>query len=332
MKIANSTFTSIMAGMLINVDADMLREEAENSKGLPLQPTSIRYRPKVKAVLDVLSERMGITASEVTNIMLDGLFRSTFFPLLENRAASVYERFQLLMDAHGLGVTDIAALLAPWNVKLSILESRERTMDYLTSDLLTTVAQWFRVSPEWLTGESRFIAPNASYSWYEQVEPEAICRHLVTGCAPAVPLTNGLCLEAENSEEFRDKSRTNEVIFWHTAEESYPRKCGIIIKERRNINGVKFDSVFASYSYYLDDVSKKHIAKLINYCEYASEYKKLTWKAVSIPKQHAFFLSMGELLPIMLLKTIEKSPPWDVSEFLSEENKINSSPLLNKIK
>nr|UKE82783.1 hypothetical protein KXZ65_15705 [Pectobacterium sp. PL152] len=79
MKIANSTFTSIMAGMLINVDADMLREEAESSKGLPLQPTSIRYRPKVKAVLDVLSERMGITASEVTNIMLDGLFRSAFF-------------------------------------------------------------------------------------------------------------------------------------------------------------------------------------------------------------------------------------------------------------
>ncbi|MFJ5330727.1 hypothetical protein [Pectobacterium versatile] len=331
MKIANSTFTSIMAGMLINVDADMLREEAENSKGLPLQPTSIRYRPKVKAVLDVLSERMGITASEVTNIMLDGLFRSTFFPL-ENRAASVYERFQLLMDAHGLGVTDIAALLAPWNVKLSILENRERTMDYLTSDLLTTVAQWFRVSPEWLTGESRFIIPSASYSWYEQVEPEEICRHFVTGCAPAVPLTNGLCLEAENSEEYRDKHRANEVIFWNSEEGAHSRKYGIIIKERRNINGVKFDSVFASYSYYLDDVSKKHIAKLINYCEYASEYKKLTWKAVSIPKQHAFFLSMGELLPIMLLKTIEESPPWDVPEFLSEENKVNSSPPLNKTK
>ncbi|UFT95027.1 hypothetical protein [Pectobacterium carotovorum] len=331
MKIANSTFTSIMAGMLINVDADILREEVESSKGHPLQPTSIRYRPKVKAVLDVLSERMGITASEVTNIMLDGLFRSTFFPL-ENRAASVYERFQLLMDAHGLGVTDIAALLSPWNVKLSILENRERTMDYLTSDLLTTLAQWFRVSPEWLTGESRFIIPSASYSWFEQVEPEAICRHFVTGCTPAVPLTDGLCLKAENSEEYRDKSRTNEVIFWRSEEESYSRECGIIIKESRDINGVKFDSVFASYFYYSDSVSKQNIAKLINYCEYAAEYKTLTWKAVLLPKQHAFFLSMGGLLPIMLLKTVEESSPWDVSEFLSEENKTNSSPLLNKIK
>ncbi|WP_409160624.1 hypothetical protein [Pectobacterium sp. B2J-2] len=331
MKSVNSTFTSLMAGLLTSVDADMLREEAESSKGLPLQPTSIRYRPKVKAVLDVLSERMGITPSEVTNIMLDGLFRATFFPM-ENRAASVYERFQLLMDAHGLGVTDIAALLAPWNVKLSILESRERTMDYLTNDLLITVAQWFRVSPEWLTGESQMIIPSASYSWYEQVEPEVICRHFVTGCTPAVPLINGLCLEAENGEEYRDKHRTNEVIFWRSEEASLSRKYGIIIKEKRNINGVKFDSVFALYSYYSDDVSKKNTAQLMNYCEYAQKHNLLTWRSVLLPKQHAFFLSMGKVLPVMLLKVIEKSKHWDVSEYFTDENKINNPSLLDKTK
>ncbi|WP_058972396.1 hypothetical protein [Type-D symbiont of Plautia stali] len=51
----------------------------------------------------------------------------------------IYERFLQLMDAHRLSVTGVATLLSGMNMGLSVLESRERTLDYLTASVIHQV-------------------------------------------------------------------------------------------------------------------------------------------------------------------------------------------------
>ncbi|EHX8394612.1 hypothetical protein K3356_001108 [Salmonella enterica subsp. enterica serovar Idikan] len=105
----------------------------------------------MREFITLVSGRLGISSAELVNVLVEGIMRETLTP----RQASVTripERFWLLMDEHKLSATDVARLLSDWNIGLSVLENRERTMDFLTSPLLKKLSEWFYVSVEWLEG------------------------------------------------------------------------------------------------------------------------------------------------------------------------------------
>lgn len=147
--------TSILNRMATGRDEEMEQLLAQLSEGKKTagSPLAIRFKPAVREFITLVSGRLGISSAELVNALVEGIMRETLTP----RQASVTripERFWLLMDEHKLSATDVARLLSDWNINLSVLESRERTMNYLTSPLLNKLSEWFYISVAWLEGTS----------------------------------------------------------------------------------------------------------------------------------------------------------------------------------
>ncbi|WP_244970372.1 hypothetical protein [Kosakonia radicincitans] len=145
--------TSILHRMATGRDEEMeqLLTQLSERKKTAGSPLAIRFKPAVREFITLVSGRLGISSAELVNVLVEGIMRETLTP----RQASVTripERFWLLMDEHKLSATDVACLLSDWNIGLSVLENRERTMDFLTSPLLKKLSEWFYVSVEWLEG------------------------------------------------------------------------------------------------------------------------------------------------------------------------------------
>ena len=149
----NLNITSILYKMVIGRDEeiDKLLVQLSEGKKTAGNPLAIRFKPAVREFITLISGRLGISSAELVNLLVEGVLRETLTP----RQASVTripERFWLLMDEHKLTATDVSCLLSDWKINLSVLESRERTMDCLTSPLLKKLSEWFYVSVEWLEG------------------------------------------------------------------------------------------------------------------------------------------------------------------------------------
>ncbi|MBU9822977.1 hypothetical protein J1782_24090 [Rahnella sp. BCC 1045] len=150
----NLNVTSLLSRLTLEQDdklSALLSAAATESKKSG-DPLAVRFKPGIREYVTQASAKLGVSASEFINILIEGVVRETLSPF-QTRATLVVERFQLLMGAHGLNVTDVATLLSPWNIGLSVLENRERTMDYLTAPLLSEMADWFGVNKGWLQGE-----------------------------------------------------------------------------------------------------------------------------------------------------------------------------------
>lgn len=324
MKHKRNTFTTVMTALHTGVDMALIAEERPVFE--PQQPTSIRYRPQVKAVLDALSTRSGISLSELTNIILEDTFRTTFFPI-EHQVTSIYERFNFLMDTHGLDAASIAALLARWNVKLSVLESRSRTLDHLSKELLETVAGWFRVNADWLRGYSDRQAPQEFtmstsnrtrklYSLRSLYEDERddnestekllteICRHFMFGQ-----------LSEQPDEPGRVPGKPNEVIFWCATSDNQ-EECGILVREWRQVNGVMFETVY-SWDSVLFFACRSMFIQLLRFCRHASTEKHLTYRTVKLDTRSERLLWKGRIMPRIVLD--EARPDvWDVTKLMDE--------------
>lgn len=165
----NLNVTSLLTRLTLEQDdklSAMLSAAATESKKSG-DPLAVRFKPGIREYVTQVSAKLGISASEFINILIEGVIRETLSPF-QSRATQVVERFQLVMDAHYLKITDIASLLSQWNIGLSVLESRERTMDYLTASLLSEIADWFGVNKAWLRGETAFpvITPGNISDWH----------------------------------------------------------------------------------------------------------------------------------------------------------------------
>lgn len=165
----NLNVTSLLSRLTLEHDdklSVLLSASATESKKSG-DPLAVRFKPGIREYVTQASAKMGISASEFINILIEGVIRETLSPF-QTRATQVVERFQLLMDAHDLKITEVAMLLSPWNIGLSVLESRERTMDYLTAPLLSELARWFNINKSWLMAESSSpaVAPGNIPDWH----------------------------------------------------------------------------------------------------------------------------------------------------------------------
>ncbi|UWM63496.1 hypothetical protein [Enterobacter sp. CP102] len=207
--------TSILASITTERDEELQQLVARLSGGkkTSVSPVAIRFKPAVRDFVTLVSGRLGISSAELVNILVEGIMRETLIPR-QAVITHIHERFWLLMDEHRLSVLDVARLLSDWNIGLSVLESRERTMDYLTAPLLKQLSEWFYVSPQWLEGNDTRPMHLTAFSEWMQVAWE-IKKRVQESTSDGTP-PPGIFLVRENKHFSSDMADADGNIFIFT--------------------------------------------------------------------------------------------------------------------
>jgi len=278
--VANS-LTAILTSLLAlpGLDRNQIAGLLQRNDKKPMQTTSLRMRPGTRQLIDELSGRIGVSQSELLNMIVEGSLRDIFLPF-SNTALSVIDRFEVLMQAHELDPTDIAQLLSAWNVRVSVLQDRERTMDYLTTPLLQALAGWFYVSPEWLLGRDVPPVDTASHR-HQWPQTEEAFRELI------IP-------SAENNN--------TDIIFWtngNSGEDKYKPGGGILIKKKETTSQAIYCPVLSITSPCLNSEQENWISRIIR--DYATT---CALRSVSIGAGMATALEQGLTLPVLILRQL----------------------------
>lgn len=195
----------------------LVSEQTDQQRQLPEQfaegkktgspPVAIRFPPASREFLQQVSRRLGISVSQLVNVIIVGVMTETTAPR-KATVNRVYERFWHLMDRHGLDMAQVATLLSDLNIGMSVLENRERTLDHLTLPVLEQLSSWFGVQSGWLAGEDILPVPTISLRdlWqaaqcllpYKGAAVQSLCffrRQHYTG-QPAINLSQEMVITA----------------------------------------------------------------------------------------------------------------------------------------
>ena len=270
-------FTSLLA--LPDLDRNRIAELLQRNEKKPKQTTSLRMRPGTRQLIDELSGKIGISQSELLNLVIEGSLRDIFLPF-SNTALSIIDRFEVLMQAHELDPTDIAELLSSWNVRVSVLQDRERTMDYLSTPLLQALAQWFFVSPDWLLGRN-VPTVDTTLARHQWPQTEDALRKII------IP---------------SDENNNDSVIFWtteHTGEDEYQEQTGILIKKKISSSLLTYFPVLSIIPLVLNKEQKYWKERLL--MEHAATG---TLRTVTVSKGLSTALEQGITLPALIFKQL----------------------------
>lgn len=284
----NLNVTSLLSRLVLEQDDKLsaLLSSAATDNKKSGDPLAIRFKPGIREYVTLASAKLGVSASEFINIVMEGVIRETLSPF-QTRATLVVERFQLLIDAHGLNVTDVATLLSPWNIGLSVLESRERTMDYLTTPLLTAMAGWFCVNKAWLRGEA--VSPGITLSNITDWHSLALNINAKISQASSTALPQIILLRNDIAPPVDMYS--NETFI------------SIILIQMKNINGVNVRTVE-----YLGDSTphgkNEQISDFLSYCGVLLKKGLATVTTGITDTKIQSLLSTGKALPVMAVDKI----------------------------
>ena len=270
-------FTSLLA--LPDLDRNAIAALLYRGDKKPLQTTSLRMRAGTLQLVQELSVRIGISQSELLNMLVEGSLRDIFLTF-SNSAASIIDRFEVLMQAHQLPPTDIAQLLSPWNIKLSVLQDRERTVDYLTTSLLQELADWFYVSRDWLLGYDVPVV-NTGKAIHQWPHSEDEFNKFI------IP-------SAEN--------KNCDIIFF--SNENSPKgecknKTGILIKKKESASGVNYYPVLSVISQRINHEQRRWVEQTIR-----AHGRTCPIRSVIIPEGTAIALAQGTTLPTLIFRQI----------------------------
>ncbi|NDL64233.1 hypothetical protein [Acerihabitans arboris] len=296
------TVTSVLSRLALEQDDKLnallsLAAKESNKSGAPL---AVRFKPGIREYVAHVSAKLGISSSEFINILIEGVIRQTLSPF-QTRATQVLERFQLVMDAHGLSVTDVATLLSPWNIGLSVLESRERTLDYLTTEILTAISAWFSVSLGWLRGEAthQIVTPCSITDWHELAFAlrDKIAEN-AAGYTPEIMLYRG--------------DLTPPVDMFST-----DTWVGVILIYYRVINGftLRVAQCFGEQS--IAEIHQHPFLDFMTFCGYLFKNGTAHIRTQAIGSGVFNLLSYGKTLPIMAVDKINSEPTalnWQTEE------------------
>jgi hypothetical protein len=248
----------------------------------------------VREFVNQASGQLGISSAELINIVMEGVMRETLTPT-QVVVSRIPERFWLLMDEHGLPPSRVVTLLSGWNIGLSILESRERTMDYLTTTVLDQLAEWFVVSREWLEGAA---VPPVSVpgfrDWYQAAE---LLRDRLTdaGLAGKPPNTDIIFL--------RDKLSSD-----HDSNDIQGRtRVGICLTQYKLMNGLPVKTVEYLGQQRISDTHKNPFTGFMSLCGLLVERNILADVPTFTAPPHLLeLLYSGSVLPVSILSKIQK--------------------------
>lgn len=168
----NATYTALIALLR----SGKIQTAVKDKPPASVSQFSVRMRPETRMFLDACAEHLGISRAALFGLCIDGIVAEARVSVAD-RAATLYERFCLLMDAHGLSVVEQAQLLAPWGIRPGVLTSQDRTLDLLNKPLLQQLSAWFDVDINWLLGVSSYPVDMADgqRDWVMQT-PSLLCR------------------------------------------------------------------------------------------------------------------------------------------------------------
>jgi transcriptional regulator with XRE-family HTH domain len=292
-KFMQLNLTSIISRLTLEQDdklsALLSIATTENKKSG--DPLAVRFKPAVREYIRQVSTKLGVSASEFINMLIEGVIRETLSPF-QTKATQVFERFQLVMDAHGLSITDIATLLSPRNIGLSVLENRERTLDYLTSEVIAELAEWFGVSENWLRGETAnpIIVPGNIISWH------------------------GLALRMKDKIAEILTDDTPEIYLYRNDQTSPVDKylndteVGICLHYHRKINGLRIRIAKYFGKQTIHGCHQQPFVDFMSFCGCLLKNGDVTIETRIINRGLFNLLSYGEILPVMMIDKINGEP------------------------
>ena len=285
--------TSILSRLTLEQD-DKLRAllslaAMENKKSG--DPLAVRFKPAVREYIRQVSTRLGISASEFINLLIEGVIRETLSPF-QTKATKVFERFQLVMDAHGLDITDVATLLSPRNIGLSVLENRERTLDYLTGEVIAEISAWFGISENWLRGEAPnpIVVPEDITSWQKL----ALRIKDKIAIIDSGYLTE-ICLYRDDLTLPADRYSTDTEV-------------GVCLHYPRKINGhcIRIAEYLGKQT--IHGEHKHSFVDFMSFCGHILKNRQVNIQTQIISRNFFNLLSCGEILPVMMIDKINSEP------------------------
>ncbi|ENF1950576.1 hypothetical protein ABQK02_003808 [Salmonella enterica subsp. enterica] len=129
--------------------------------------TTVRLRPETKAYLQSQSETLGVSLSQVINMILDGVVSMEMKPAADNKIKGIYDRIMSLFELHNINTVDMAKMVSGYGIKLSHLRNPDKFIDILSMDMIKEIADWFSINYKWIIGETNELYSPRDNTWYK---------------------------------------------------------------------------------------------------------------------------------------------------------------------
>ncbi|WP_052118534.1 hypothetical protein [Erwinia oleae] len=280
-----NNMTTILSRIALEQDEEMqqlVRQFADGKKTAGT-PMAIRFRPAVREFISRVSQILGISTAELVNVLMEGIMLETLAPR-QATVTRIYERFWQLMDAHRLSVTGVATLLSGMNMGLSVLENRERTLDYLTAPVIHQLAEWFGVSPDWLNGTEEQPVKQVTFTSWQDVADRLLPEVCAGTVLPAITLVR----QDSSIDRFGGK---NETV--------------VCIRQLKQINRITLRVVTCSGIIPHEVVANYKTNDFLTFCETMREISRLgDVETASVPEHIFTQFIRGNELPVSLLSIL----------------------------
>ncbi|EFE93265.1 hypothetical protein HMPREF0758_5086 [Serratia odorifera DSM 4582] len=279
----------------------------------PKEITSIRLKPQTRAYLQVQSETLGISVSQLINIMIDGVVELETAPR-KNEIDSLYDRLMMLFESHKISPLDMSLMLHKYGVTLSKIKSRDIMLDLITPEMLKEVSSWFGTNLTWLNGTSEEIY-SRSIDWYKNPDWMilAIIDRLIKYRKVDVYALKREGIEFSEAEH-HDTTALNLSM-------------GFVIKYKHTVDNVTFDRYelceFQRWNYVVCRDGLKDVFRGLYELEKRNQGASLY--GYSIEDNILDKLSRGRIFPSQLETTMSKNGLW------YPEDQVDSMSLQSKI-
>ncbi|OSN01284.1 conjugal transfer protein TraE [Lonsdalea populi] len=279
----HKNITTLISRIALEQDEEVQQLVRQFSEGKRTggTPMGIRFRPVVREFITRVSQKIGISAAELVNILVEGVMIETFAPRL-SMVRCIYDRFWLLMGAHRLSMVTVATLLTDVNMGLSVLENRERTLDYLTTPVINQLADWFGVTPEWIEcTDDHPVEPVILPNWQE------VYKYLTSNS----DIQPNITLVRRDKKMMEGSCENNDVV--------------ICISRMRKVNGISFRVIEFTGVMRKTNAEIKETDSFIESCEAMRKASQLTsFECLDAPEHLFTKLATGVEIPISILTAI----------------------------
>jgi hypothetical protein len=220
------TLVKIIQSLITGGHPQALKQMDETEEGRK-EITSIRLKPQTRAYLQAQSDSLGISVSQLINIIVDGVVSIETTPQI-SKINSIYDRLMLLFENHRIQPMDMSRMLSDFGVTLSKLKSCDTMLDLITPAMIQQVSSWFGTNPKWLSAESDEIYSRATVGWYKNTEGMAasLIEHRIIHRSIDVYAIKRDGIPFEVAEEFDDNKHRLDV--------------GFLLKYETQVKGVSF--------------------------------------------------------------------------------------------
>lgn len=261
--------------------------------------TTVRLRPETKAYLQSQSETLGVSLSQVINMILDGVVSMEMKPAADNKIKGIYDRIMSLFELHNINTVDMAKMLSGYGIKLSHLRNPDKFIDILSMDMIKGIADWFSINYKWIIGETNELYSPRDNTWYKDsygfslLLLEKSFRH--SDLKVSVVKANNVSFE--NAEKL---------------EEQYSRLyVGFILSYTSTINGVSFTKYevceFQRWNY---DKCRGYLKFIFYFLD--SVRSKINCQGVSFNEEIVDGLMAGRLFPSTIKGMLSET--WFIAE------------------